>query len=39
MTNAPLQETDKVRNTDGSSFIQNEIRYAGAVVITQEKTM
>lgn len=39
LINALLQEADKVMYTDGSSFIQNEIRYAGAVVIIQDKTI
>lgn len=39
LTNALLQKVDEVLHTEGSSFVQNRIRYNGAAVETQDGTV
>lgn len=37
LTDVPWPESDERHYTDGSSFIQNGIRYSGATVVTLDK--
>ncbi|KAK1342137.1 hypothetical protein QTO34_016894 [Cnephaeus nilssonii] len=39
LTDAPLSSPDKVLFTNGSSYVQDGIRYAGAAVVTLDRTI